>query len=102
MARPFKIPRSKPLLDAHTPGLTIALRQCAGGGAVSVPLSSGAGGLGLGGSSATLGNQTNTTTNVNITIAGDDNDVHVDGYLNLGAEQTTDGQTSTIGSGGLQ
>ena len=74
----------------------------AGGGAVSVPLSSGAGGLGLGGSSATLGNQTNTTTNVNINVTGDGNDVNVDGYLNLEAEQTTDGQTSNIGSGGSQ
>jgi hypothetical protein len=74
----------------------------AGGGNVSVPLSSGAGGLGLGGSSATLGNQTNTTTNVNINITGDGNDVNVDGYLNLEAEQITDGQTSNIATGGAQ
>jgi hypothetical protein len=28
MARPLKTPSSKPLLDAHTPGLTIAPRAC--------------------------------------------------------------------------
>jgi hypothetical protein len=74
----------------------------AAGGSVSVPLSSGGAGLsggGLGGSSATLGNQTNTTTNVTINVTGDGNDVTVDNYLNLEAEQTTDGQTSNIGSG---
>jgi hypothetical protein len=71
----------------------------AAGGAISVPLSSGAGGLGLGSGGTTLGNQTNTTTNVTVTVTGDNNDVNVDGYLNLEAEQTTDGQTSTFGAG---
>jgi len=67
-----------------------------------VPLSSGGGSLGLGGSSATLGNQTNTTSNLTINVTGDSNDATVDGYLNLKAEQTTDGQTSNIGSRGAQ
>lgn len=70
------------------------------GGATSIPLSGGASALGgSGGSATTLGNQTNTTTSVTITVTGDNNDIHVDDYLNLNAQQTTDRQTSNTGTG---
>jgi hypothetical protein len=73
------------------------------GGSTSIPLSTGqsgfGGGGGVAGSATTLGNQTNTTTSVTITVTGDNNDIHVDDYLNLQVEQTTERQTSNFGAG---
>lgn len=70
------------------------------GGSTSIPLSAGQSAFGgLGGSATTLGNQTNTTTSVTITVTGDHNDIHVEDYLNLDAQQSTDRQTSNVGAG---
>ena len=70
------------------------------GGATSIPLSTGQSAFGgLAGSTTTLGNQINTTTSVTITVTGDHNDIQVDDYLNLDAQQTTERQTSNFGSG---
>lgn len=56
--------------------------------------------FGLGGPAVvgtTVGNQTSGTTSYTVNLTGDNNDVTVDGYLNLNTSQQNSGQTSNVG-----
>ena len=53
-------------------------------------------------SGATVGNQTSGTTSYTVNLSGDNNDVTVDGYLNLSTSQQSEGQSSQVEKGSGQ
>lgn len=63
------------------------------------PASAGPTAIGLGvpeAAGTTMVNSTTGTTNYNVTLTGDNNEVTVDGYLNLNTNQNSEGRTSEV------